>query len=49
MCYSLEAGFCKIGELMVWKYAEMVCATIFAAFVVNATTEVSTKSSTFAP
>jgi hypothetical protein len=29
--------------------AEMVCVTISAAFVVNATTEVSIKSSNFAP
>ena len=30
------------------KIAEMVCATISAAFVVNATTAVSIKSSNFA-
>ena len=42
----------RLGEILLCSYgknsAEMVCATISAAFVVNATTAVSIKSSNFA-
>ena len=44
---------CGLGEFFLCSYekknAEMVAHTISAAFVVNATTEVSIKSSNFAP